>query len=161
MLHIKKFEVTVDQVADECILAKMPQSILILQWVMLLLHIDTLSALRKPFQICCRMGLSPPTCETAGWVFSLLKKAFCIFCRMRQPPVCGNESLAFYRRLSEFCCKMRQPPVYENKPLAFSRRLPIFAAEWALASNMWDNWMSLISPSLGVDTPSYGSRILQ
>ena len=54
---------------------------------------------------------------------------------------------------------MRQLPVYENKPLAFSRRLPVFAAEWALAPSMWDNWMSLISPSLGVDAPSRGSCI--
>ena len=43
--HIMKFEVVADQVADKCILAEMPQSILISQWVMLLLHIDTLSAL--------------------------------------------------------------------------------------------------------------------
>ena len=99
---------------------------------MLLLHIDTLSALRKPFQICYRMGFSPPTCETAGCVFSLLKKVFRIFCRTRQPLVC------------------------ENKPLAFSRRLPVFAVEWALAPNMWDNWMNLISPSLGVDATNKG-----
>ena len=49
LCHIIKFEVATDQVADECILAKIPQLILILRWVMLLLHIDTLSALRKAF----------------------------------------------------------------------------------------------------------------
>ena len=159
LCHIIKFEIVADQVANECILVEMPQSILISQWVMLLLHIDTLSTLHKPFQICCRIGLSPPTCETNGWVFSILKKTFHIFYRMRQPLVCENESLAFW--LPKFCCKMRQHPVYENKPLTFSKRLPIFATEWALASSMWDNRMSLILPSLGVDTPSCGSCILQ
>ena len=47
--HIMKFEVAADQVVDKCILAEMLQSILISQWVMLLLHIDTLSALREAF----------------------------------------------------------------------------------------------------------------
>ena len=121
---------------------------------MLLLHIDTLSALRKVFKICCRMGLSLLTCETTRWAFSFLKKSFCIFCRMRQPPVFENESLAFCRRLPKFCCRMRQPQVYENKPLAFSRRIPIFAAKCALAPSMWDNWMCLISPSLSFDATS-------
>ena len=49
LCEIMKFEVAADQVADECIRVEMPQSILISQWVMLLLHIDTLSALRKAF----------------------------------------------------------------------------------------------------------------
>ena len=38
-----------DQVADGCILAEAPQLVLISWWVMLLLHIDTLSALRQAF----------------------------------------------------------------------------------------------------------------
>ena len=49
LCHIMKFEVVVDQVADGCILAEVLQLILILWWVMLLLHIDTLSTLRKAF----------------------------------------------------------------------------------------------------------------
>ena len=100
------------------------------------------------------MGFSPSTCETTGWVFSFLKKAFLIFYRMRQPLICENESLAFYRRLPKFCCRMRQPQVYENKPIAFNRRLPIFATRWALAPSMWDNCMGLISPSLSFDATS-------
>ena len=49
LCHIMKFEVAADQVADGCILAEAPQLILISWWVMLLLHIDTLSALRQAF----------------------------------------------------------------------------------------------------------------
>ena len=44
-----KFEVATDQVADGFILAEVPQLILNLWWVMLLLHIDTLSTLRQAF----------------------------------------------------------------------------------------------------------------
>ena len=47
--HIMKFEVAADQVADGCILAEASQLIHISWWVMLLLHIDTLSALRQAF----------------------------------------------------------------------------------------------------------------
>ena len=49
LCHIMKFEVAADQVADGCTLAEVLQLILISWWVMLLLHIDTLSALRKAF----------------------------------------------------------------------------------------------------------------
>ena len=49
LCHIMKFEVVVDQVADGCILDEVPQLILISWWVMLLLHIDTLSALQEAF----------------------------------------------------------------------------------------------------------------
>ena len=49
LCHIMKFEVAVDQVADGCILAKVTQLILISCWIMLLLHIDTLSALQQAF----------------------------------------------------------------------------------------------------------------
>ena len=49
LCHIMKFEVAADQVADGCILAEVSQLILISWWVMLLLHVDTLSALRKAF----------------------------------------------------------------------------------------------------------------
>ena len=49
LCHIIKFDVVADKVADGCILAEVPQLILISWWVMLLLHIDTLSALRQAF----------------------------------------------------------------------------------------------------------------
>ena len=49
LCHIMKFEVAANQVADGCILAEVSQLILISWWVMLLLHIDTLSALQKAF----------------------------------------------------------------------------------------------------------------